>query len=389
MKTLPTLYSRTSNGDIQTWTMEVAGAGYRTITGRQGGTLTFNDFKYAEGKNEGRSNETSPEQQALSEATAHWNKRKEFGYFENVKDVDNELAGVDVMLAATLDNYLDPKKPKKYVWNRTKTLLVQNKYNGVRCTARLEKGEVVLRSRGFKIWKSVPHINASLVKFFQDYPTAVLDGELYNYDLRQKLNELISIVRNQKPTAADFVEAEQKVRYYVYDGYGFSPAFESDCPYCLRKAFIDRTLPKYSKYFATVKTSEVDSTEHLDKLYESFLADGDEGAIARFPDSPYEHGRRSEFLLKYKPEDDAEGEIIDIEEGEGNWAGAAKVIWLSWNGKVFKGTMRGSYEENKAILENKEAYIGLEVTFFYTGLTGKGTPNYARVDPSNCLKADR
>ena len=386
---LPTLYSRTSNGDIQTWTMEVVGSGYRTITGRLGGTMILNDFKFAEAKNEGRSNSTSEDEQALAEATAQWKKRQEFGYFQNIKDVDNELVGVDVMLAATLDNYLDPKKPKKFVWNRTKILLVQNKYNGVRCTARLEKGEVVLRSRGFKIWTSVPHINASLVKFFQDYPTAVLDGELYNYDLRQKLNELISIVRNQKPTAADFAEAEAAVRYYVYDGFGFSPALEADSPYQLRKAFIDKTLPKYSKYFRDVKTTAVTSMAELEKLYEGFLANGDEGAMARFPDSPYEFGRRSEYLLKYKPEDDDEAEICDIEEGEGNWAGAAKVITLSWKGKVFNGTMRGSYAENKKVLANKAAYIGLEVTFYYTGLTGKGTPNYARVDPSNCFKADR
>jgi len=33
--------------------------------------------------------------------------------------------------------------------------------------------------------------------------------------------------------------------------------------------------------------------------------------------------------------------------------------------------------------------LGKEVTFLYMGLTGLGTPNFARVDPDNCFKNDR
>jgi ATP-dependent DNA ligase len=368
--------------------MEVVDNGYRTITGLTTGKKTSNLFRYASGKNAGRRNGTTAKKQALLEATAIWNKRRELGYFKRIKDVDKKLAGVDVMLAHTLDDFLDPTKPKRFV-DVTKGVLVQNKYNGVRCTARLERGRVVLRSREFQIWGSVPHINKDLEQFFAAHPTAVLDGELYNYDLRQKLNELIKIVRTEKPTVDDNVKSEQMVRYYVYDGYNFGRDLGEDSPYTMRKEFIDAALQRYTKYCRKVKTWAVSSMADLESLYERFLAVGDEGAIIRIPSSGYEHGR-SRNLLKYKPEDDDEGTLLTVEEGKGNWAGAAKRFTIRWHGKVFAGAFKGKYARCVEFFRERAKWIGrTDITFFYTGFSGLGTPNYARIDPDNCIKGDR
>jgi ATP-dependent DNA ligase len=126
------------------------------------------------------------------------------------------------------------------------------------------------------------------------------------------------------------------------------------------------------------------------------VEDGYEGAIIRNLKSPYQH-RRTEDLLKVKPEDDAEFEIIDIEEGEGNWSGTGKTIWFRKPDNMiftdgtdrFKGTFKGSKEQSVKFLNEKKMWIGRSVTVLYNGLTGIGKPNYARMDINNCLKGDR
>jgi DNA ligase-1 len=384
MKSLPTLYSRTSDGRVQTWTMQIDGANYRTVTGYIDGARVESKWKAAKGKNPGKKNATTDAEQALSEAQSAWKKRTEKGYHEDIKNIDKATNGLDVMTAKDADAFIEKGK-----LNFKEGVMVQNKYNGVRCSAQLMNGRVVLMSRGFKEWTSVPHINKSLEGFFAKYPNAKLDGELYNYDLRQKLNELISIVRDMSLTEEELIESEQMVRYYIYDGFDFDERHGKDVAYDVRKQWIDENLPKFSKYYAKVRTWTVHSLPELNKLYEGFLADGEEGAMIRNPKGGYDIGRRSEDLLKYKPEDDAEGEILELIEGKGNWAGTAKTAKIRWNGKEFEATFKGSFALGVERLKNPEKWVGRTITFLYTGLTGKGVPNYARIDPDNCDKGDR
>jgi DNA ligase-1 len=384
MKSLPTLFSRTSTGAVQQWTVQIDGNKFRVESGQTDGKKVLSEWTVCEPKNIGRANATTANEQAIGEAQAKWDKKVKLGYTTDVTKIDSSTSFVEPMLAKDYDDYMN-----KMDWDEG--VFVQNKYNGVRCVATLEGGEVVLKSRKGEKWVSVPHINKDLEKFFDKYPEAVLDGELYNYDLRQKLNELTSIVRKTKAshiTPELLKKSEEMVRFYVYDGYDFGPATDVCVKYSNRKKRIDELLPQYSKYYRKVDTTLVHSQKELDELYNKFLDDGEEGAIVRIPSSPYEN-KRSKYLLKYKPEDDAEATIVDIIEGTGNWSGTAKTCTLEWNGKKFDATFKGTYEQGVDRLKNKKNWIGKEVTFLYTGLTGLGVPNYARIDPDNCFKNDR
>jgi ATP-dependent DNA ligase len=378
-KLYETLYSIDSTGKTRTWRQEQQGNKYRTISGVKGSdNLVISEWTVCEGKNVGKKNATSGVTQAESEILAKYKKQLKTGYAKSEKDASKGTSYVEPMLAKELDDYIEKI-------DFSKGVLVQNKYNGARCVATLENGEVVLKSRKGELWVSVPHINKDLESFFTKYPDAVLDGELYNYDLREKLNELMKLVRKTKDISTeDLRKSEQMVRFYIYDGYNNN----SDEKYIVRKAWIDETLPKYSKYYRKVNTSLVHSMKEVDKIYETFLADGEEGAIVRIADSPYEH-KRSKFLLKYKPEDDDEAVILDLIEGTGNWSNTAKTATLKWKGKTFDATFLKSYELGVERLKNKKDWIGKTVTFLYTGLTGLGVPNYARIDPENCFKNDR
>ena len=68
LTTLPTLYKRNANGSIQQWTLYVTGSAITTAYGQVGGRIQMTTDVITEGKNLGRSNATTPEQQAQLEA---------------------------------------------------------------------------------------------------------------------------------------------------------------------------------------------------------------------------------------------------------------------------------------------------------------------------------
>jgi hypothetical protein len=85
---LPPLYSRTSTGAIQRWTIHVVGDSYYTVYGQVDGAQQTSQPMICEGKNIGKANETSGASQAHKEAAALWKKKKESGCFVSVDDID-------------------------------------------------------------------------------------------------------------------------------------------------------------------------------------------------------------------------------------------------------------------------------------------------------------
>lgn len=379
-KTLPTLYSRTSTGATQQWSIEVSGNKLRVTSGQVDGKRVVNEWTVCDGKNIGRANETSPDAQALAEAQSKWDKRVKTGYTDNVKKIDTCTAYVAPMLAKKLKDRL-----AKIDWKRG--VLVQNKFNGHRCVATFDGTSVILKTRKGETYISVPHISKDLEKFFAKYPDAVLDGELFNNDMRQKLNDLSSLIRKTKNvTAAELAESEAVVLYYVYDGFDFSSDLNEDASYEDRKAFIDKTLPKLTKYTRLVETEDAFSLKEVDAIFAKHINDGQEGVMVRLKGMTYEVDKRSSSLLKYKPMDDSDAIVRALHEGTGNWAGTAKTATLEWKGITFDATFKGSWEKGAERLKNPKPWIGRKIEFHYFGLTGKGVPNFAQIDPSNCFK---
>ena len=106
----------------------------------------------------------------------------------------------------------------------SKPTFIQPKLDGVRCVIQLnheanERGEfpVEAYSRTGKLWKNIDHILEELYPFFDKYPNVILDGELYNHDLRDNFEKIISLVRKTKPTDEDRLEASELTQYHCYD----------------------------------------------------------------------------------------------------------------------------------------------------------------------------
>lgn len=373
---LTTLYKRTKTGAIQEWTIFVEGNKFWTVSGQTDGQKVTTEPTYTEPKNVGRTNATTAEEQALAEAHSKWDKNAKTGYKNSIEKID-ESSYVEPMLAKNYKDYA-----AKIDW--IEGVLVQTKFNGCRCVITRQGAF----SRKGEKWQTVGHITESLKSFFDQYPNAVLDGELFNEDYRQELNQLVSIIRktkNIKPE--DLKKSEQIVRFYCYDGYGFGKATQYSA-YSDRIKEIKNLVVCASSYICEVDTLHCKSEQELMEAYNSFTEEGHEGAIVRVPSSPYEN-KRSKYLLKLKPEDDNEATVVDILEGEGNWAGTGKIFVLNWNGQQFRANLKGSQEQGRNVLQTKDKWIGRVVTFQYNGLTGLGTPNFARVDYNNCIKGDR
>jgi DNA ligase-1 len=88
---------------------------------------------------------------------------------------------------------------------------MQPKLDGVRCVIQAEPWvtneasgyDVVAYSRTGKPWLNIDHILFNLKPWFALNPKVILDGELYNHDLRDDFNKIISLVRKTKPTDED------------------------------------------------------------------------------------------------------------------------------------------------------------------------------------------
>ncbi len=375
-KIYPTLFTKDSLGNIRQWYMEQVDGSYRTVSGLMDGNLVTSEFTVAVGKNAGKLNETTATDQATSEIESKYKKQLKTGYSKKVEDVDTNTYETP-MLAKSYKDHKDYVDFSKRVWG------LQCKLNGSRAKATKDG----IYTRKGEIYQNVKHIEQSLKPFFDQYPDAVLDGEMFNTDLRESLNELMKLVRktvNLSPQ--DIQNSEKIVQYHVYDGYGWESGFEQDTPYGRRKRWIDKNVSGKYNYVKYVHTVILESEKHFEEEYQKFIDDSHEGGILRKLDSGYQF-KRTKDLLKVKPEDDDEATIINIMEGQGNWSGSGKVITLTWNGKTFNATFKGTYEDCVQFLKDKDKWIGRTVTFQYNGLTGLQTPNYARVDYKNCLKS--
>lgn len=370
-KALPTLYKRTELGQIQVWTMHVDGNKFYSIEGIQGGTMTTNKPTVCAGKNIGRANETSPEEQATKEAQAKWKKKTESGYSTDVGKVDDAMAYFEPMLCHSYDDYKDRVTE---ALAKKEAVYVQPKLDGMRCIARKDG----LWSRNGKPIVSVPHIHAALKPIFDKYPKAVLDGELYCDKLKNNFNQIMHLCRQSKPTEEDLAESARTIQYWIYDFPSCQHSFGERSKQL--RATMGELIMASTGFLPLhfVETVEVATQAAMDKLYEKWMADGMEGQIIRL-DAPYEQ-KRSRNILKRKEFKTEEYIIGGIEEGVGNRAGTAGFMILNLkDGRTFKSNIKGPYTLLTKIWINRENYIGKSATCKFFCLTPDGVPRFPYV----------
>ena len=271
VQSFPTLYAIDKNGKIKVWTAEVlqptdkkaSTAGYATsrithgyINGKRQEALR----DYNTGKNIGRSNETTPLAQCISETRRKWMDKKEKEGYSETKPADcgegyGDISGNQYgdddgdgcggcggdggdggesgapflpMLAQTFNpadavvvvGAAGASKKKKVI---TFPCFVQPKLDGLRCVSYATRSaagaaaaEVALQSRTGAFFTGLPHIAAALRPYLSQHPWMVIDGELYTDQM--PFEELAGLIKKKKITDADKARLT-KVKYHVYDIY--------------------------------------------------------------------------------------------------------------------------------------------------------------------------
>ena len=361
MQKLKTIYKKNNSGKILEWYLEIDGSKYRTISGQQDGKKTTSAWKEALPKNVGKKNATTAEEQAKAECLAKYEKKlAQGGYFSTLEDTDT-IKFVKPMLAQKYED----RVPTEEMFNKS-LVYVQPKLDGVRCICSKDG----MFSRQGKPILGAPHIKEALEKVFKKYPDLILDGELYNHDLHDNFNKIISLVRKEKLDEKQRALSEKLIQYHVYD-------VISDEVYSKRRDSLFTFLNFNNTMIQIVEAYPVPNLEILVSNFKQCLAREYEGMMVRINDVGYEH-KRSKSLLKLKQFIDEEFKIVELLEGEGNNAGmVGKVKLLTKEGKEFGANMTGTWEECVEYLKVKDEYVGGEATVRYFELTPDGIPRFA------------
>ena len=354
----PRIYKKTNAGNFQFWEGIVNSNGtFQTRSGKVGGVEMLSEPTKAEAKNVGRSNATTPLEQAIEEINSRYRKALAQGNYRLTMDeaIENQAKFFAPMLAHKFD-----------AANLEFPVFVQPKLDGVRCVISRNG----MFSRQGKEFVSCPHIMRALGPIFSSFPSAVLDGELYTHKLNKNFEKLISLVKKTKPTDQDLEDSSKIVQFHIYDFIVNSPQ-----KFSVRNSVLKGI--KESDVIKVVKTVKVSSKSHLDELYEKWLEEGYEGQMIRL-DEVYEH-KRSKHLLKRKEFSDEEFEVLDIEEGVGKKANAAGAFVFSRKGVKFKANVTGTFETIRRYWKERTSIIGQQATVRYFRLTDSGVPFHGRV----------
>jgi DNA ligase-1 len=382
LKKFPKLYGRTKNGSIKTWEIWVESLfGEVCIKMRHGlkdGKKTLSSRLVEEGKNIGKSNETTPTQQAIKEAKARWQKQVDKGYVDKESNVDN-IFNYFPMLAKTYEIGITTLPEK---------MILQPKLNGVRCVAVKKDNVVKLYSRNGKEYTAFcPNVVKSLA--LQMTNGEIYDGELYVHGWSFK--RIIECVKRDKSVIwrkkikyhvkkREWEEAywwaqtrldNQKIQYHIYD-------VPSDMPFMKRlQQGLDYIVE--TDVIKKVDTGILPSHHGMVKLWhDKYVKQGYEGCIIRDADSPYLWGHRGKRLLKYKEFIDEEFEITGYKQGTGTDAGAIVFICRVGKGKgrnlLFDARPRGEINKRRIMWGKRKSYLGRMLTVRFQEWSDKGVP---------------
>ena len=245
----------------------------------------------------------------------------------------------------------------------SKSVFMQPKLDGVRCVIQREDyGDTAFvikaYSRTGKQWRNIEHILADLYPFFKKHPKVILDGELYNHDLRDNFEKIISLVRKQTPTDEQRLEASQLTQFHCYD------IIDEELPFDQRIEFISQSLMLMGDSIHTVDTVMVFDDDEAQSIHRSMLKKGYEGSILRTNDKYA--CKRSHNLRKFKDFHDAEATLTGWVEGKGKRIGTiGKFTAIDSEGNEFGMPVMDKFKYLQDNFEQMKSYVGCIATFTY------------------------
>lgn len=279
----------------------------------------------------------------------------------------NQYGVIKPQLAKQADKVTNPK-----IFN--KEWLISRKLDGVKALFYWDGKEIHTASRGGEHYDySTTHLrtNPSLVAFFKENPTVILDGELF---VRGKTLQQISGAARMEKNAYDC----DWLQYWIYDCYDSS---NIDMP--AKDRYTDILINKLNKINGIFVYMGVDDDEISDSirilyheyvtgwdnmkaLHDKWVAEGFEGAVITDPSKPYKVGSRCNNLIKIKQYKSEDFKVIGYKLGLRGSEDMTFTCELE-DGRTFEAMPVGNREIKAEYVENFETkYKGhkAECTFF-------------------------
>lgn len=368
------LYKKDSKGRIRKAIISTENGTLTKKTGLIDGQLVTKS-SFRPGKNKGKKNETTSQQQAILEAESDIRKKLREGYHETEAEANSEKSWKP-MLAKSYDNEKDKV---------TFPCIVQPKLDGIRAVYKTGGSFV---SRKNKEITTMDHITSQL----PDNLPFHLDGELYVHGTA--FQDVTSLIKKK-------VKDSDTIEYHIYD------VMIEDKDYSKRENHIQSVINNLDPSVKVIKVPSytAHSHEEIETLYNDFIQRGYEGAMVRWGSEGYRCDSRTSYLLKYKTFIDEVYELIDVTPTDKDPTQGVpvcklnfllpltteKISWYKVNGEVkvvtdkngvecgYPTTRCGaklSQDQRRDLLKNKNKYIGkmAEVRFFEK--SNKGIPRF-------------
>lgn len=343
----PSLYSKTSKGVLNVWTISTSGASINTEWGPVDGKLQKNSVK-AEGKNVGKANETTSKEQAELEAESKWKAQKRKKYYDT-PDMAMGTVNIKPMRAYTLDD----KRAAKLSF----PVDAQPKFDGVRCMAyNNDDGSVRLMSRGGKDY-DVPLVAMELEG---KIPTGMcVDGELYIHG--ESLQSIRHLMADEDP----------RVIFVVYD-YTCLPA-NADT-WAQREVSL-RTWFR-NNHFITIELAETVVCQNMEDVktsHDDWVGMGYEGAMVRTHTGKYKLAGKSTDLLKVKMFQDAEFQVVRWTTSKD---GVVLYTCIQEEGLEFDVRPVGTTEQRARMLKDADSHVGQLLTVKFQDRSDDNIPKF-------------
>ena len=249
--------------------------------------------------------------------------------------------------------------------NYDNDVFMQPKLDGVRCVIQCDNSKITAYSRAGKEWKNIDHILFNLKPWFALNQDVILDGELYNHDLKDNFEKIISLVRKTKPTEEHRLESEKMVQFHCYD------IIDETMSFAMRNEFIKQAVPR-NHCVRHVETTQCYTEGDAKVFHQDNLDQGYEGSILRTNDT-YKCGR-SWNLRKFKDFHDTEALIVDWVEGNGKRKGTiGKFMAQDEDGVLFGMPVMDKFDYLQKNFEDMKTWIGKTATFTYFERTKAGS----------------
>ena len=335
------MYKVNKGGSFQTWYAHTRGSEVVATFGKLNGKLRESTY-FAEAKNIGKANETTPESQATVEVDALYVKQfKNKHYRYSTEDAEDQVGNCKV-----------PMKIKNYKDNKGKVIFpcyVGTKFNGSRLmcmdSLSISKAGIV---EDFKH----PSILDQVAQLSHD-----IDSEVYRHGFSL---QRIQSARNKLNVDSD----ELMLKIFDIPVANLPIEERIEMMKRLKREIRQKGLNRLEVEIPVLVNNEVELQTLIDKA----IADGYECVVIWNTGGTYEFGVRTSHVYKWKPRYDAEWKVVDClkdKNGQG-------VLDFEINDTTFKAKMKGDAESRS--YENQILYVGEWVTVEYEEFSDSGIP---------------